>query len=439
MDSDRMFCHACGGVWLKDGGLTCPHCESEFTEIIEIPPEMPSEASPSPQPQAGSSSAPRGNPWRDHNPWEQEESYSAQGLGLFGNASSGYPSLRTYRSPDGRFSFSSTTFEAGTASGQRNDPSPIVPMALETFGAMLRDVDFMEPNPRVYRGYGEESLDPNSSTAPDWLQDDHLTGHHPGLSPRNTNGPQSNRNPMTITEIMDAIRADLGTQSMRGGRGGRGAAAPNPLSILSAILNMDRIGDAVYSQEALDRVIEQLIEHTGGASTAPPAASQTAIQSLPRKKVDKEMLGGESKAECTICLDNVELGTEVTVLPCTHWFHFSCIEAWLTQNNTCPHCRRGIDSNMGNGEGTRENPVVVQDSPEQSASRRRHSSARTSRSGRSSLSSLQSRLSPRLSPRRSPERERGQGGQPGPRELSRSEGNGGGFASWFSNRFGNST
>jgi E3 ubiquitin-protein ligase RNF115/126 len=145
---------------------------------------------------------------------------------------------------------------------------------------------------------------------------------------------------------MDAIRADLGAQPMRRGRGGRGAAGPNPLSILSAILNMDRIGDAVYSQEELDRVITQLIEHTGGASTAPPPASESAIQSLPKKKVDREMMGREGKAECTICLDNVELGMEVTVLPCTHWFHFSCIEAWLIQNNTCPHCRRGINSNM---------------------------------------------------------------------------------------------
>ncbi|KAJ5550529.1 hypothetical protein N7535_001528 [Penicillium sp. DV-2018c] len=431
MESDRMFCHACGGVWLKDGGLTCPHCESEFTEIIEIPPETPSEASASPQPD--SSSAPRPNPWRDHNPWEQEESYPSQGSGISGNASPPYSSFRTYRSPDGRFSFSSATFEAGTSSGQRNtDANPMVPMMMHSFDAILQGL--MEPNPRTYRGYGEESLDPHSSTAPDWLQDDHLTGHHPGLPPRNTNGPQLiNRNPMTITEIMDAIRVDLGTPSMRRGRGGRGTTAPNPLSILSAILNMDRNGDAVYSQEELDRVITQLIEQTGGVSSAPPPASRTAIQSLPKKKLDREMLGGESKAECTICLENVELGTEVTVLPCTHWFHFSCIEAWLTQNNTCPHCRRGIDSNMGRGEGTRDDPVVVQDSPEQPASRRRRSSAQTSRSGGSSLSSLQSRLSPRLSPRRSAEREGGETDHRGP---GRSESNGGGIAGWFSTRFG---
>lgn len=120
-------------------------------------------------------------------------------------------------------------------------------------------------------------------------------------------------------------------------------AAPNPFAMLSALLNMDRTGDAVYSQEELDRVISQLIDQNNNGS-APAPASNTAIQSLPKKRIDREMLGSDGKAECSICMDGVELGTEVTVLPCTHWFHFSCIEAWLSQNNSCPHCRRSINA-----------------------------------------------------------------------------------------------
>lgn len=118
---------------------------------------------------------------------------------------------------------------------------------------------------------------------------------------------------------------------------------PNPLAMLSTLLNFDRNGDAVYSQEELDRVISQLIDQNMNA-TAPPPATQEAIQSLPKKKVDNHMLGSEGKAECSICMEQVPLGTEVTVLPCKHWFHYSCIEMWLTQHNTCPHCRRGISS-----------------------------------------------------------------------------------------------
>jgi E3 ubiquitin-protein ligase RNF115/126 len=100
-------------------------------------------------------------------------------------------------------------------------------------------------------------------------------------------------------------------------------------------------GDAVFTQEALDRVISQLMEqHAGG--NAPGPASPAAISALPQKKVDKTMLGNEGKAECSICMDSVELGSEVTELPCKHWFHGQCVSAWLREHDTCPHCRQGI-------------------------------------------------------------------------------------------------
>lgn len=144
---------------------------------------------------------------------------------------------------------------------------------------------------------------------------------------------------------MDAIRADIGVQTTRRSRGGRNPASPHALSILSALLNMSRSGDAVYSQEELDRVITQLVDNPGGTSTAAPPASDAAVQALPKQKITEEMMGSEGKAVCSICMDNVELGLEVTVLPCAHWFHYNCIHAWLTQHDTCPHCRRSINSN----------------------------------------------------------------------------------------------
>lgn len=99
-------------------------------------------------------------------------------------------------------------------------------------------------------------------------------------------------------------------------------------------------GDHVYSQEALDRIMSQLMDQN--ANNGPPPASQELINQLPKKKVDEEMLGNEGLAECSICMDNVEIGMEVTVLPCTHWFHFECIESWLKEHDTCPHCRKPI-------------------------------------------------------------------------------------------------
>ncbi|OQE84927.1 hypothetical protein PENNAL_c0025G01876 [Penicillium nalgiovense] len=274
---------------------------------IEIPPEPPSEGSPSHR--ADSSSPPRVNPWIDHNPWEREpqESQERQSPGLLGSGTPPFSSVHTYRSPNGRFSFSSATLEAGMPSGQRNNgPNPIVPMMIRSFDTLLQSL--MEPNPRGYRGFGDDPFHPQSSTSPDWLEDDHLTGGHPGLSPRNGDGPQR----INIHEIMDAVHADIGVQTMRRARGNRGPANPHALSILSAILNMTRSGDAVYSQEELDQVITQLVENTGGTSTAAPPASEAAIQALPKKNVNEEMMGSEGKAVCSICMDNVELESKST-------------------------------------------------------------------------------------------------------------------------------
>jgi len=127
-----------------------------------------------------------------------------------------------------------------------------------------------------------------------------------------------------------------------------------------------QMGDFVYSQEGLDRIISQLMEQTA-TSNAPGPAAQSDIDALPRRRVTEEMLGPEHRAECSICMDDVSVGEEVTVLPCRHWFHDGCITAWLVEHDTCPHCRKGIskhaegagDAPAGSGaesDGTRQMP-----------------------------------------------------------------------------------
>jgi hypothetical protein len=97
----------------------------------------------------------------------------------------------------------------------------------------------------------------------------------------------------------------------------------------------------VYSQEALDRITSMLMEQHP-TSNAPGPATQEALAHLGKKKVDKEMLGSDGKAECSVCMDDVQLDEEVSVLPCKHWFHEACVTAWLKEHNTCPICRTGV-------------------------------------------------------------------------------------------------
>ncbi|KAL9101631.1 MAG: hypothetical protein Q9163_003129 [Psora crenata] len=100
-------------------------------------------------------------------------------------------------------------------------------------------------------------------------------------------------------------------------------------------------GDAVFTQEAFDRIVGQMMEQNG-ASSAPGPASAAAIAALPKKTVEKSMMGSDGTAECSVCMENVSVGDEVTVLPCNHWFHEQCVGIWLKEHDTCPHCRKGI-------------------------------------------------------------------------------------------------
>ncbi|ESU07348.1 hypothetical protein FGSG_12046 [Fusarium graminearum PH-1] len=52
-------------------------------------------------------------------------------------------------------------------------------------------------------------------------------------------------------------------------------------------------GDAVYSQEALDRIITRLMEANPQSNAAPPATDE-ALRNLERKPVNKQMLGSEA-------------------------------------------------------------------------------------------------------------------------------------------------
>ena len=126
--------------------------------------------------------------------------------------------------------------------------------------------------------------------------------------PRAQAGPQPG-------DMQDLLSMVFQTMQQAQPRRPQGQGPPTPFDLLGAILNPGmngRMGDAVWSQEAFDRILEQLAEQNG-QSTAPGPAAESAIKSLETKKVDKEMMGSDGTAECSICMDAVEIGGEVTV------------------------------------------------------------------------------------------------------------------------------
>ncbi|XP_068018056.1 E3 ubiquitin-protein ligase ZNRF3 isoform X2 [Melanerpes formicivorus] len=55
-----------------------------------------------------------------------------------------------------------------------------------------------------------------------------------------------------------------------------------------------------------------------------------------------DTLSSSSTSDCAICLEKYIDGEELRVIPCTHRFHKRCVDPWLLQHHTCPHCRHNI-------------------------------------------------------------------------------------------------
>jgi E3 ubiquitin-protein ligase RNF115/126 len=308
IEGERVFCHQCDNEWDRaHGGLTCPRCEGEFTEILQPNTTTNEAATPPPIPRHPSERNPLSS-LADHNPWADVPDPDEADISSYEFTMPG----------GGRGTFSFTSY-----STTRNGPMP---------GNMNMPGMFFMGNGRTTGGFG--SFDTfGTGRGNDFPR----AGQPPGL------GPQPRDMQDLFSMVFQTMNGGAFQQIRRPGERVQPGGPPNPFDLLSAILNPanSRHGDTVWSQEAFDRILEQLAEQNS-MSTAPGPASENAIKNLPSRKVDQEMLGSDGKAECSICMDNVEVGTDVTTLPCNHWFHRDCVVAWLKEHDTCPHCRKAI-------------------------------------------------------------------------------------------------
>ncbi|XP_060974745.1 phosphopantothenoylcysteine decarboxylase subunit SIS2-like [Cannabis sativa] len=63
------------------------------------------------------------------------------------------------------------------------------------------------------------------------------------------------------------------------------------------------------------------------------AADEKSIEKLEKVWIKEDLIF------CSICLEKVSVGLEVTRLPCTHTYHEKCIVEWLQISKFCPNCR----------------------------------------------------------------------------------------------------
>ncbi|PON92875.1 43kDa postsynaptic protein [Trema orientale] len=76
------------------------------------------------------------------------------------------------------------------------------------------------------------------------------------------------------------------------------------------------------------------------------AAETAVIRVAPAAKASVEALekftcvcSSDVVMTCTVCMDEVSSGTQLTRMPCCHVFHEDCTVKWLETRHTCPVCR----------------------------------------------------------------------------------------------------
>jgi len=345
-----VYCHQCDNEWYQDEhGLVCPRCDGEITEIItsESDPRPIHEDPPTPPGFRSLHNLDSHNPWGDGDNSDPEEADIEEHI---------------THGPGGSMLFS-RTIRTSTPRGTFGNRRRREPIPHDDPDHVMRDFQTIIGN---LMGPGFRPGQPGRS-GPDTLFTQgpygsgfRLGGNGPGpaivggrftftttggrLRPRDVDGPQPGGPPVDdLATIIGSLLGPMGPPGQHANEGPHGLP-PSFQALFSAMLNPAnaRAGDAVYSQEALDQIISTLMEQHP-TSNAPGPASPDAIAALPKKKLDEKLLGPEGKGECSVCMDDVQIGDEVVLLPCSHWFHEACAGAWLSEHNTCPICRKGIE------------------------------------------------------------------------------------------------
>ncbi|EDU47923.1 RING-finger-containing ubiquitin ligase [Pyrenophora tritici-repentis] len=383
---DMMFCHECNDEWYRDEhGLSCPECGSDFTEIIEDNND-PRDTTMFGHDGDDTNSLPDLEDalphLHQHNPWQNDDPEEGD-----------ISNIHFTQTAPGRYNLQATVTRSVSPQGG------LAPGSIGGFMAMLNGLTGAALRPQGQAGQTEG---PFSRSPPGTGENPNQTAFQEAQNQGAQGGPQIHGGRFTyrggarifprdgnaagraepvdeMTNIVTGLMAAFGAppghihvyphpqggaQGMFGGEHNHVPGeqfAGNPILQLFSTMGImgpagNNLGDFVYSQEGLDRIVSQLMEQTA-TSNAPGPATQNDIDALPRKEVTEDMLGDEHKAECSICMDEVNIGEQVTLLPCKHWFHHPCISAWLREHDTCPHCRKGITKG---GEGQSNNPASAE-------------------------------------------------------------------------------
>ncbi|KAI3706286.1 hypothetical protein L6452_23918 [Arctium lappa] len=131
---------------------------------------------------------------------------------------------------------------------------------------------------------------------------------------------------------------------VQGGGGGGG----NPFDSGGPSQNhpIGSLGD-YFVGPGLELLLQHLAENDPNRYGTPPAQKE-AVEAMPTVTI------AEDSIQCSICLDDFEVGAEAKEMPCKHRFHGECILPWLELHSSCPVCRYQLPSDESKLERDRE-------------------------------------------------------------------------------------
>lgn len=176
------------------------------------------------------------------------------------------------------------------------------------------------------------------------------------------------RNSSAILHLLQGIRAGIRTESENpeSDRERERVIFVNPFNqaiILQGSFDLNQsenqshnspgsLGD-YFIGPGLDLLLQHLAENDPNKYGTPPAQKE-AVEAMPTVKIGETL-------QCSVCLEDFEIGAEAKEMPCKHKFHSGCILPWLELHSSCPVCRfqmPAVESKLdSNGSGSSDNWV----------------------------------------------------------------------------------
>jgi hypothetical protein len=118
------------------------------------------------------------------------------------------------------------------------------------------------------------------------------------------------------------------------------SSRPAFLSVGAWTASLSRGGaGAEVAREGMRTYLQSVVasgERAAEAAGARPREGLTALEILALSWHDNM---ARPDAPCCICLDAMEVGQQVILLPCSHGYHKDCIQRWLARSAQCPLCK----------------------------------------------------------------------------------------------------